>query len=50
MIKNQTKEFSSEIDWQPLDNVVRAWVALTGFQNDQQNYAELADLYNYKNV
>ena len=50
MSNEENAVFDSKIDWQPVDNVIRGWIALTGFENDQQNYAELADLYNYKHV
>lgn len=42
--------FESKIDWEPLDLVIRGWVALSGFEKDQENYKNLADLYNFKSV
>lgn len=50
MSNAKNEDFESKIDWQPLDSVIRGWVALTGFEKDQQNYKELADLYNFKSV
>lgn len=50
MSNEEQAVFESKIDWQSLDFVVRGWVALSGFEKDQQNYKDLADLYNFKSV
>jgi hypothetical protein len=49
-IDTQIFALADKYDFQSLDNVVRGWVALSGFEKDQQNYANLADLYNFKSV
>jgi hypothetical protein len=46
MNKNtQTNETPEPQPWQLLDQVVRKWVALSGFEKDQENYANLKELY-----
>ena len=49
-IDDQIFALADKYDFQSLDFVVRGWVALSGFEKDQQNYANLADLYNFKSV
>lgn len=50
MSSEKNEVFESEIDWQSLDLVIRGWIALSGFENDQKNYSELASLYNFKHI
>ena len=50
IIDNQIFALADKYDFQSLDNVVRGWVAMSGFEKDQQNYANLSDLYNFKSV
>lgn len=50
MSEAENVPFPSNIDWQPLDLVIRGWIAYSGFEKDQQKYAELADLYNFKSI
>ena len=49
-IDDQIFALSDKYDFQSLDNVVRGWVALTGFEKDQKSYSDLADLYNFKSI
>lgn len=43
-MSNAEKEaFSSKIAWQPLDLVIRGWVAFTGFEKDQEMYQKLKE-------
>lgn len=35
--------FSSKIDWQSLDLVVRGWIAFSGFEKDQEMYQKLKE-------
>ena len=35
--------FSSKIDWQSLDLVVRGWIAMSGFEKDQNAYQKLKE-------
>ena len=49
-IDSQIFELSEKYDWKPLDLVIRGWIAMSGFEKDQQKYTELADLYNFKSV
>lgn len=37
-------ELAEKYQWREVDNVVRMWVALSGFENDQENYAIYAAL------
>ena len=37
--------FTSEIEWEPLDLVIRGWIALTGFEKDQSDYQKMKEQY-----
>jgi hypothetical protein len=41
----QTNETPEQQPWQLLDQVVRKWVALSGFEKDQENYAKMKLLH-----
>lgn len=43
MSNEQNAVFESKIDWQPLDFVVRGWVAYSGFEKDQDAYQKLKE-------
>ena len=49
-IDDQIFALADKYDFQPLDNAVRGWIALSGFEKDQQNYNNLSDLYNFKSI
>jgi hypothetical protein len=49
-IDDQIFALADKYDFQPLDNAVRGWIALSGFEQDQQNYNNLSDLYNFKSI
>jgi hypothetical protein len=41
----QTNETPEPQAWQLLDQVIRKWATLSGFEKDQENYANLKELY-----
>lgn len=41
----QTNETPEPQPWQLLDQVIRKWATLSGFEKDQENYAKLKQLY-----
>ena len=49
-IDDQIFALADKYDFQSVDNAVRGWIALSGFERDQENYNKLSDLYNFKSV
>jgi hypothetical protein len=45
MSNAQKVPFSSNIDWQSLDLVVRGWIAMSGFEKDQSDYQKMKEQY-----
>lgn len=39
------KDEQGNQSWSYLDTVVRKWATLTGFENDQNNYQKMKELY-----
>ena len=45
MSNEEQAVFDSKIDWQPLDFVVRGWIAQSGFEKDQTDYQKMKEQY-----
>lgn len=43
MSNSEKVPFSSKINWESLDLVVRGWIAYTGFEKDQDAYQKLKE-------
>jgi hypothetical protein len=44
-IDDQIFEMAEKYEWKALDNTIRAWVALSGFEKDQSDYQKMKELY-----
>lgn len=43
--EQKTASVENIIDWQPLDLVIRGWIAYSGFEKDQSDYQKRKELY-----